>query len=35
MKAEDFDPIDEQAAEVHDGHRVELASLSGSRNRGS
>jgi predicted transcriptional regulator len=24
MKAEDFDPIDEQAAEVHEGHPVEL-----------
>jgi len=24
MKAEDFDPIDEQAVEVHDGHPVEL-----------
>lgn len=24
MKAEDFDPIDEQAGEVHDGHPVEL-----------
>jgi hypothetical protein len=24
MKAEDFDPIDEQTVEVHDGHPVEL-----------
>ncbi len=24
MKAEDFDPIDEHAVEVHDGHPVEL-----------
>lgn len=24
VKAEDFDPIDEQAVEVHDGHPVEL-----------
>ncbi len=24
MKAEDFDPIDEQAVEVHEGHPVEL-----------
>ncbi len=24
MKAEDFDPIDEQGVDVHDGHPVEL-----------